>query len=92
MPLDIDILINGVEQFDRHVCNDARLDKAVKLIAAAAKITYDAASLLRSYSCDNLDPRARRYAELASQVVEEASTLTAAARSICVECERHKTY
>lgn len=89
--IDIDSLMNGTDLFDKHTCNDVRLDKAIKIIMAAAKMTAYAGNILRSYSNDNPDPIARKYARLASEIVLEASTLTAAAHSICSECDKPRT-
>ncbi|RMF32444.1 MAG: hypothetical protein D6752_00160 [Candidatus Nitrosothermus koennekii] len=80
------MLLNEVDLDKSCVCNDDRLDKALRLIMTASKMAADAAYLLDSYGNDNPNPVIKTYAKLASEIANEASTLAAAASSLCDEC------
>ncbi len=84
--IDINKIINGIDLEKDYSSQDHRLDKAIKLIMAAAKMAADSANLLHSYASDTMNPTIKLYAMLASEVANEASTLAAAASSLCNEC------
>ncbi len=83
--ISIDKIINDMEPEKRY-CHDDKLDKALRLTNAAAKMMADAARLLDSYASYTMNPRIRIYAKLACDVASEAATLAAAVSSICGEC------
>jgi hypothetical protein len=89
--INVNLLLNEVDLEKSCVCDDDRLDKALKLIITASKMAADASYLLDSYANDNPHPIIKRYARLASDIASEASTLAAAASSLCDECINYKS-
>jgi len=83
--ISIDKIIDDIEPENRY-CHDDKLDKALRLTNAAAKMITDVARLLDSYGSCTMNPRIRMYAKLACDVASEAATLAAAVSAICEEC------